>query len=1154
MAEPSKPLMLSWRFAPLFWCQFFSAFNDNFLKNAIVFLILFHMGSQGEALITLAGAVFIAPYFFLSALGGQVADRFDKAVVAQRLKLVEIGVAAIAVIGFVVHAGEDPGQPPVASLTILFVALFGFGVIGSLFGPIKYGILPDHLERRELPAGNALVEGATFIAILLGTIVGGIAAKGGGSPAAFSVLVMVFALLCWVSALLIPRTGEGAPNLIINWNIASSTWELIRDLRSDERLWWGALVTSWFWLAGVVVLSLLPPAVKNIVGGDEYAVTAFLAVFSIAVAVGSGLAAFLASGRIILLPTLLGAVFLAAFALFMGWSLYGAPPPAQLMGPFEVFGTSRGINVAIALTGLAIGGGLFIVPAFAAVQAWAGADRRARVVAAVNILNALFMTVATLVVAMLQGFAGATTPTLFIGLGVANLIVAGLIAFTMPTRPFADALSIIYRAFFRAEVHGLENLQKVKQPNVILALNHVSFLDAGIALSLLGRDPLFAIDTTMAQKWWVKPFARMTRSLPIDPLKPMATRTLIHAVASGETLIIFPEGRLTMTGSLMKVYDGAGLIADKSDAVIVPIRIEGLERSYLTRLKGYQIRKQLFPKVRVTVLEPTKLNLDPALRGKARRRAAGAALYDVMSNMIYETTPTDRTIVQALIEAAHEHGMKTVATEDLVTGTLTYKRLLLGTRILGKKLMPLAAEGKPLGVMLPNANGAVVTIFGLMSAGRVPAMINFTAGATNILAGCRAAGIDTVVTSRAFIERGKLEPLVEKMSAEVKFVYLEDVRATVGTFDKIAGMLSYKKPLVARNPDDWAAILFTSGSEGVPKGVVLSYRNILTNAAQARARIDFNRMDKVFNILPVFHSFGLTVGVILPIVSGVPIFLYPSPLHYRTVPELVYVTNATIMFGTDTFLNGYARAANPYDFRSIRYLLAGAEPVRDATRQTYLEKFGLRILEGYGVTETAPALALNTPMFNKFGTVGRLLPGMEARLQKVEGVDEGGRLFVKGPNVMLGYLRVENPGVLERPSEGWHDTGDIVTIDAQGFIKIMGRAKRFAKVGGEMVSFAAVEALAGNLWPEATLAVVSVPDARKGERLLLYINDKDATRSDFIAFARARHASELMIPGEVIFMEKLPMLGSGKVDLLTLSKQAKEERAQAAAAKPAVPA
>ena len=339
-----------------------------------------------------------------------------------------------------------------------------------------------------------------------------------------------------------------------------------------------------------------------------------------------------------------------------------------------------------------------------------------------------------------------------------------------------------------------------------------------------------------------------------------------------------------------------------------------------------------------------------------------------------------------------------------------------------------------------------------------------------------------------------------------------------------------------RKADDWAAILFTSGSEGVPKGVVLSHRNMLANAAQAAARIDFGRQDKVFNVLPVFHSFGLTVGVVLPLVSGVRIYLYPSPLHYRTVAELIYGVNATIMFGTDTFLSGYARVAHPYDFRSLRYILAGAEPVKESTRKTYMEKFGLRILEGYGVTETAPALALNTPMFNKFGTVGRILPGMEARLEKVEGVEEGGRLFVRGPNVMLGYLKVDNPGVLEPPAEGWHDTGDIVTIDAQGFVTIKGRAKRFAKVGGEMISLAAVEMLAGDLWPNALSAVVAVPDPRKGERLILVTQQKDATRSQFQAFARDRGASELMMPSEVMILDKMPLLGSGKVDLVTLGE------------------
>jgi acyl-[acyl-carrier-protein]-phospholipid O-acyltransferase / long-chain-fatty-acid--[acyl-carrier-protein] ligase len=435
----------------------------------------------------------------------------------------------------------------------------------------------------------------------------------------------------------------------------------------------------------------------------------------------------------------------------------------------------------------------------------------------------------------------------------------------------------------------------------------------------------------------------------------------------------------------------------------------------------------------------------------------------------------------------------------------------------------------------------VLTILGLMSAGRVPAMINFTAGAANILAGCKAADITSIVTSRAFIDKARLANLIAALSAKVSITYLEDVRERVTLLDKLRGHLRRKRALVARRADDWAAILFTSGSEGVPKGVVLSHRNMLANAAQAQARIDFGRQDKVFNVLPMFHSFGLTVGVMLPLVSGVQIYLYPSPLHYRTVPELIYGVNATIMFGTDTFLNGYARVAHAYDFRSLRYILAGAEAVKESTRRIYMEKFGVRILEGYGVTETAPVLAINTPMFNKYGTVGRILPGMEARLEKVDGVEEGGRLVVRGPNVMLGYLRAERPGALEPPPDGWYDTGDIVTIDEEGFVTIKGRAKRFAKVGGEMISLAAVEMLAAELWPNHPSAVVAAPDARKGERLILVTQQKDATRSQFIAFARENHASELMIPSEIMIVDKMPMLGSGKVDLVSLGKLVQDQ-------------
>jgi acyl-[acyl-carrier-protein]-phospholipid O-acyltransferase/long-chain-fatty-acid--[acyl-carrier-protein] ligase len=415
------PLLLSRRFAPLFWCQFFAAFNDNFLKTSLVFLILFRSAAaDAEALVTLASAIFIAPYFLLSALGGELADRHDKARVAQVIKFVEIFVAGLALIGFARQ-----------SILLLFVALGGFGVLSSLFGPIKYGILPDHLKREQLPAGNALVEGATFIAILTGTIVGGLAARDGGDVAVFAVLVMGFAFLCWIASLMILPTGAGAPHLTISINILASTAAMIRYLRADPRLWWGAMVTSWFWLVGIVVLSLLPPLIKVLIGGNEDTVIAYLALFSIAVGVGSGLAAAIARGRIVLKTTLIGAVLLGGFALDVGIASFGAVAALAPQQPDVVFSSVLGLRVAIDLAGMAVAGGLFIVPAFAAVQAWAGAAYRARTVAAVNVLNAAFMTGATIVVAVMQKY-GVTLPALFTMIGVATLFVAFAIWRTTP--------------------------------------------------------------------------------------------------------------------------------------------------------------------------------------------------------------------------------------------------------------------------------------------------------------------------------------------------------------------------------------------------------------------------------------------------------------------------------------------------------------------------------------------------------------------------------------------------------------------------------------------------------------------------------------------------------------------------------------------------
>ncbi|MEI6745934.1 MAG: AMP-binding protein [Methylococcaceae bacterium] len=704
------------------------------------------------------------------------------------------------------------------------------------------------------------------------------------------------------------------------------------------------------------------------------------------------------------------------------------------------------------------------------------------------------------------------------------------------------SLRTLLKILYRVEVIGLENYYKAGN-RVLIISNHCSFLDPPLLAAFLPDEITFAINTHIAQQWWMKPFLNLATFFPVDPTHPMSLKNLIHYLQHDTKVLIFPEGRITTTGSLMKIYDGTGMVADKSDAMILPIQITGAKYTPFSKLRDI-VRLRWFPKITLTILPPTQIHAQKELTGKNRRKSSGHILADLMAEMQFNASSTRQSIFASLLEARKIHGGKHIVAEDLERQLLNYDALITRTLIIGNALKKITQLNENVGVMLPNSSKTLCVLLGLQQQQRIPAMLNFSTGAAGMISACKTAQVKTVLTSRKFLELAKLQNEVALLGAAVELVYLEDLAQTISLTDKLRGAIASKTATFWHknnvNPDSAAVILFTSGSEGTPKGVVLSHANILSNHQQVSARIDFNPKDVILNFLPMFHSFGFTIGTLLPVLNGMKTFFYPTPLHFSIIPEMAYETNATIMFGTNTFLSAYGKKAHAYDFHNLRYVVAGAEKLQDTTRTLWAEKFGIRILEGYGATETAPVAAVNTPMDYKAGTVGRLLPHIEYRLEPVEGIDEGGRLHVKGANIMLGYLLADRAGQLQ-PTEsiygsGWYDTGDIVHIDDDGFLSIRGRCKRFAKVGGEMVSLTFVEQLALNIWEKAQHAVVSLPDAKKGEQIILITTQKDATLHELAK--KSEGVAAINLPKKILVIEKIPVMATGKTDYVALTKWA----------------
>lgn len=679
----------------------------------------------------------------------------------------------------------------------------------------------------------------------------------------------------------------------------------------------------------------------------------------------------------------------------------------------------------------------------------------------------------------------------------------------------------------------------------VYVANHVSFLDPVLLFAFLPGDPVFALNGHLYRNRLIRFLMRTADVMPFNPIEPGDIKELIAKVDGGRLCVIFAEGRVTESGGLMKIYEAPGLVADKSGAPLIPVWIEGPQYGYFSKTKGKLPHRPL-PKVRVIVGRPRSFKLKDELR--RQRDHISNEVYMILREMSFEVRYNpDISLFAQLMKTAKIHAKKGLFrrpkfVEDIQRKPQSYRDIVIKSFVLGKYLKRRTELEEHVGLFLPNSVAALCSFFGLTAYDRIPVMLNFSVGAQNMVSMCKTAQVRIVVTSLAFVKTAKMEDAVKMMEeAGVKIIYLEKAAKEIGLWDKINAYLRYKikRVPIKKGGNRKAVILFTSGSEGTPKAVVLSHANIISNIKQMSAIETINVTDTVFNALPMFHSFGLVVGTLFPLFEGSKLFLYPSPLHYRVVAEIVYEIGASIMFGTDTFFRGYGRIAHPFDFHNIRFMFGGAEAVKPDTRNIWMERLGIRVLEAYGATECSPVVSANNRIFNRFGSIGKLLPAIEYKIEPVPGIEKGGELVVRGPNIMMGYILPDNPGVLVPLEGGWYHTGDVVEIDEIGFVYIRDRIKRFAKIGGEMVSLNAVHEMVCKAYEtdgEFQYGVVAIPHESKGEQIVLATNNRNVSQDGLHAYIRANAMSELFLPRIILYMEKLPVFATGKADNVTLKK------------------
>ncbi|MFK8039859.1 MAG: MFS transporter [Rickettsiaceae bacterium] len=1053
----SFSLLKDIRFLPLFIVQACGCFNDSIMKNALIIMITYKLSCQfsgyAKFLVLLANAAFIIPFVLFASIAGYFADKFERKYIVNIIKACEILIVCLAIYGF---NNND--------VICLFIAICLMGVHSTFFGPIKYALLPDHLNSNELLMANGLIEASTFITILLGTLIGGLYTN---FPNFVIISMLCTSIVGLLSSVVLPKSNNYNSNLRIKFNIIRDTSEMISYAYHKKQLYLSILAISWFWFIGATILAQIPSLVKDILVADENVANLFLAVFSIGVGAGS-----LGCTKIFGHKINTQFIFLAAFGislfcidLFFASRISAANyKPDELRSILIFLSKVHNWRIVIDLFGMAVIGGIYLVPLFAVMQYFTSPSHRSRVIAINNLINSLFMVASTVILSALFYF-NFSVPSAILFISICNIFVSYIIYKLTPEADnvlhycFKWIFRILFDFLYKIEINGISNFHKAGKRVVIIA-NHVSYIDPALIATYLPEKVSFVINKTQSERWWVRPFLKLSKTFPIDFGNSLTIKALICEIKKHNKIVIFPEGRISTTGSLMKVYEGPGMIADKADAAILPIRIDGSQFTHFSKMKNI-LKIRLLPKIVITILPPVKLNLpnDVVDDARLRRKYIGQKLYEIMIDMMFESSDYKNTIFQSLIGSAKIYGYNNNILQDINDTNINYRELLEKSFAFGSMIAHNSSAGQYVGIMMPNMAVTMILFYAMQARSIVPAMINSALSANEIIAQCKTVGITSIYTSRKFIEQSSLHNLIEELlsDGDIIIAYLEDLVAQMSFWVKcISFVMSYfpqtyyDRICCNNNENSPCVVLFKDSaltatesdqlnsqkikleaSELPIKAIVLSHLNIQANRFQISIKLDFNPYDLAFNALSMSNCFGL-ISSLMTLLNGVRIFLYPHPLHYRIIPEIVYDIGATIMFSANSFLTLYAQHAHPYDFYSVKHVFSAIEKLEKSTNDMWLHKYGIRIFEVYDSTE-AGVIALNTPMHYQSFTSGKLLPKIEYILKDVDGINDGKKLYIKGPNIMFGYITNDSPCVIQstqvaKLGNGWHDTGDIIRI------------------------------------------------------------------------------------------------------------------------------